>query len=240
MAIELHARRPWRPRRRAPEHLDGEPYALGAEAMVETQALEIVVVCTRIARGRVRSVRGVQGQRQACHDAAGNLVLDGKDVAPAAIPGLRPEMRVGVRFDQLGRDADPLAGLADAALDDMTDAQSLGDRRDVHILALEGETRCPRRDTQARNPRQHAEQLFAQPVREILVVALGTHVGGGQHRDGLPRIDRVDALGRGQGGRRILIACHRRRVGAEQFVVFHRSGRNVQQARLRRRHQQEE
>ena len=51
----------------------------------------------------------------------GDFVLDGKDVGHGAVISLRPDMGVGGNVDELRRDAKPVAGLADAAFQQVGD-----------------------------------------------------------------------------------------------------------------------
>ena len=64
-------------------------------------------------------------------DRLGDLVLNREDVGQVAVVAGGPEMAVGRSFDQFGIDPDPVAGLADAALDDIGDAEFLGDALEV-------------------------------------------------------------------------------------------------------------
>ncbi len=52
-----------------------------------------------------------------------DLVLDVEDVLEVAVVAFRPKVAAAFRFDELGRDAHPIAGLSHAALDDVMDAE---------------------------------------------------------------------------------------------------------------------
>src|SRR5438552_1369354 len=52
------------------------------------------------------------------------------------------------------------------------------------FFALEGECRGARRNFQPRHFSQRVDDLFGQPVTEILVILVAAHIGEGQHGDG--------------------------------------------------------
>ena len=62
---------------------------------------------------------GVDTPRQRRDDGRGHFVLDGEDVIELAVVALGPDVRVGFGVDQLHGDADAIARLAHAALDDI-------------------------------------------------------------------------------------------------------------------------
>ena len=64
-------------------------------------------------------------------DFFGNLTLNGEHVRQIAIVGLRPEMRIGPRVDQLRVDADTVASALHAAFKHMGDAELLPDLAQV-------------------------------------------------------------------------------------------------------------
>src|SRR5262249_35992099 len=72
-------------------------------------------------------------------DGLGNLVLQGEDVPHVAIVTLRPEVASAGPIDELRRDPDPVAGSADAAFDDVGDAELAGDILRLDRPTLEDE-----------------------------------------------------------------------------------------------------
>ena len=68
---------------------------------------------------------------------AGDFVFDGEDALRLAFEGLRPDVRRSGRFDQLGRDPDPIAFPANAPFQDVRDPELLGDGAQIVRLALE-------------------------------------------------------------------------------------------------------
>ena len=71
------------------------------------------------------------------------------------------------RLDQLRRDADLVAGLAHAALQDVRDVELLRHVLDVDLLALELEGRGARGNPQIGDLCQQVEQLLRQAIREV-------------------------------------------------------------------------
>jgi hypothetical protein len=61
---------------------------------------------------------------QALRDGPSDLVLHREDVVQIAVVALGPELVAVGRARQLGRDAQPLAGLADRALHDVLDVET--------------------------------------------------------------------------------------------------------------------
>ena len=86
-------------------------------------------------------------------------------------------------IDQLSRDAKPLAGAPNTALDHRGHPQSLSDRRDVGFRSLEAERRRARDHAQSVNPREGVDQLVRHTVTEELLIGVGTQVHERQHRD---------------------------------------------------------
>ena len=117
-------------------------------------------------------------------DGEGDLVLDGEDVLGAPVVTLRPEVVAGRHVDELGGDAQLVAGFPDAALEDGADVQALADLPDVLGLALEGEGGGPSDDPQRLDVGQRVEDLLGHPVAEVLLLGVGGEVREGQDGDG--------------------------------------------------------
>ena len=101
-----------------------------------------------VVAGGVESGDHRPGQRS--RDRARQLVLHGEHVRQGPLVPLRPELVAVGHVDQLGRDPDPVAGLAHAAFEQGVHLEPLADLPGVDALALEGERRGPGRDPQAR------------------------------------------------------------------------------------------
>ena len=86
------------------------------------------------------------------------------------------------RIDELGADADLVARLAHAALEDGGDVELFPDGGYVLVLALERERRSARGHVQARYLRQQVQQLLAQPVGEVLLLLVGAEIDQRKHR----------------------------------------------------------
>ena len=65
----------------------------------------------------------------AADDAGRDLVLDGEDVVERPVVALGPEVGAGGGIDQLRGHPDAVAGLADAALEHVADAELAADPR---------------------------------------------------------------------------------------------------------------
>ncbi len=89
--------------------------------------------------GQQRGLVDAQRDLQGVGDRAGDVLLDGEHVVEFAVEGAGPELKAVRRLDQLGGDAQAVAGLAHAALQHMGHPQLLADQLQVGGLALEGE-----------------------------------------------------------------------------------------------------
>ncbi len=123
-----------------------------------------------------------QAEVELLHDRGGDLVLDLEHVDELAVEALAPDVRIVGDVDELRRDPQPLARLADAALEHGAYPQRLAHPAQV-LLATEAERRGTRDHPQIREPGQRVDDLFGQPVAEVVVLAVGAHVDERQHRD---------------------------------------------------------
>ncbi len=173
---------------RPPEVIHRTFEVLPAAPVEEETPLQGEVVGFRIHwPGARHGRRAEQGQLQRLDHLACNVVLHDEDVVERAVIRLRPEVVAVRRLDQLRRDADLVAGLAHAALQDVRDVELLRHFLDVDLLALELEGRGARGNSQIGDLRQQVEQLLRQAVREVFLVLARAHVRERQHRDGLGR-----------------------------------------------------
>src|SRR5262245_65609471 len=69
-------------------------------------------------------------------EAAGDLVLYGKDVGQIAVVAIRPQMMPGRRLDQLRGDADAIAGPPHAAFDHVAHAEFATHSGHIHTRTL--------------------------------------------------------------------------------------------------------
>ena len=117
-------------------------------------------------------------------DGQGDLVLDVEDVAIFAVEPLRPEVHPRPGVDELGRDAEEVPGLANAALEDGPDAQLPSDLADVELHVLEGERGRAGHDPDPLEAGQGVDELLGQSFAEIIVVLGRAHVGEGKDGHG--------------------------------------------------------
>src|SRR5215469_8295459 len=75
-----------------------------------------------------------------------DFVLEVKQFVNISVIPLSHQVMAGAGIDQLCRDADPLPPLSDAALDDVTCAQTLAHRLNICCAAFKGEGRTPSDD----------------------------------------------------------------------------------------------
>ena len=101
----------------------------------------------RLANEAPLLVRG-QLHRQRGDDLPRDFVLQGEDVRQVAIVTIGPKMSAGCRIDELRGYPYPVAGPADAALDDIVHSQLRPDLLDLHRSALVGEGGVARDDEQ--------------------------------------------------------------------------------------------
>ena len=144
---------------------------------------------------------------------------------------LRPEVRPGQRVDELSGDADPISRSADAALEDVPHAQLPAQGTNVDGPVLVGERTVARDDQQRVEPRERRDDLFGNPVGEILLPRVTGHVREREHRDrrlvGHRQVDaaRRDRRGgqrvrfHGRHGEAVAPSLHRAdRLGPEQLA----------------------
>ena len=112
-----------------------------------------------------------------------HTVLELEHVRERAVEAVRPEMGAALGIDQLARDADPLAGFADAALEHVAHAQLAPDLPDIDGLVPVGEARVAGDDEQARHPRQGGGDVLDDPVREVALLRVAAQIVERQHRE---------------------------------------------------------
>src|ERR1700720_3046651 len=85
--------------------------------------------------------------------------------------------------DELGRDPDALARLADAAFQDRGDVEAPAHLLHVGGPALVGEYRIARDDGKARDLREIGDDVLGDAIGEILLLRIAAHVVEGQDGD---------------------------------------------------------
>src|SRR6185312_5195092 len=115
---------------------------------------------------------------------------------------LRPDVAASRDVIELRGDAYPAALLAHAALDHIAHAEFLGDLTDVHGSALVDEGRIARDHEEPAYPGQCRDDVLADPVGEIFLLAVAAHVVESEHGDRRPVRYRQ---------------CPRRRIGRDRL-----------------------
>ena len=152
-----------------------------------------------------------EGSAKLLHHGLRNVVLHRKDVVQRPVVALRPQVEAVLDLHQLDRDAEPLAGLADAALEHRRDPQRAPDFGDRGAFAFERKCRGARRDAQPADLAEDVQELLGQAVGEVLVVLVAAQVGEGEHRD-RRRVLRSRLRGGGPG-------CFQRLLHPAEIVV---------------------
>ena len=125
-------------------------------------------------------------------DPFGDLVLEVEDVLEHTVIAVGPDMRAAGGVDQLGRDPDAVAGLADAAFEHVAHAELPRHRPDVDRPAFIGIGRVAGDDREIADPRKGRGDLLDDPVGEAVDRGLARHV-----------VERQDGDRRPVGGRRL-------------------------------------
>src|SRR4029079_18477475 len=111
------------------------------------------------------------------YDSPRNLVLHREDVADDALMLLGPDLVAARSVDKTARYAKPFAASAHAALEDVAHTQLLRDHPVVEDLALVGKGRVSGDDRQPEPARQAGNDVFDDPIGEVLLIGVGAQVG---------------------------------------------------------------
>ncbi|MEY9551531.1 hypothetical protein ABIF67_005596 [Bradyrhizobium japonicum] len=109
--------------------------------------------------------------------------MHGEDVGKLAVVALRPEMAAGRDVVELRRDAQAIAAAPHAAFEHIADAELARDFVHVHGAALVDEGRVAGDDEEPAQLRQRRDDVLADAVGEIVLLAVAAHIGEGQHGD---------------------------------------------------------
>ena len=126
---------------------------------------------------------GEQGDLQSLGDLLRDIALDSEDIGQLPVVALGPEMRLRPAVDELGGDADLIAGAAHAALENRPGAKLAADLRDALAAALVADDRGPGDDAQLGDLGEPGDHLLGDAVGEPLVLGVGADVGERQHRE---------------------------------------------------------
>ncbi len=177
-------------RDRALEHLQRELRVVARQPPPVALAAQVEVVGLQVL-GRLGGERllllGRQRDAQRLRDLARDLVLDLEHVLHLAVVTLRPQREVGLRVHQLGVDAQPRAGAAQAAGEHAGRLELLADLRRRHLLVAIGEHGGTREDVQPADLRELGDDVLGDPVAQVLVLLHPAQVLEVEHRDRLLR-----------------------------------------------------
>src|SRR5262245_53826978 len=157
--------------------------------VVESQSMSglQVVIVRQPHRGRLS--KGALGlclvhmHRKHRHDRSDDLVLDGKSVIELAIVAVGPPVRAGRGIDELGADADTVAGAANAALEHVAHPELTPNLPDIDGLALVLEARIAGDHKEFREPRQVCDDVVGDAVTEIVLTRVAAHVAESENSD---------------------------------------------------------
>ncbi len=111
------------------------------------------------------------------------LFLEIEQVFEVGVVSLAPDLGAARGLDQLHGNTDAIAGLADAALDQVVDVQFRGDFTGALDLLFEGEARIARLDLQVRKQGQVEDDAVGDAVAEVFLFRVARQVVERQHRD---------------------------------------------------------
>ena len=106
---------------------------------------------------------------------------------PGAVVGFRPDDESGVCAHQARGYSQSAAGLADASVEDIRDAELIGDIGERKVLVFEVKSGRGRRYTQARNLTELIDQFFGHAVGEFALFHAFCEIEKGQHCYGFLR-----------------------------------------------------
>src|ERR1700738_4755518 len=136
----------------------------------EEEALQIKIVgCGVLLRARWRRGRELDFER--IDDRARDFVLHGEDALHLLLDLARPNLEPVARIDQLRRNANAIAVAAQTALEEIGDTQLLPDLVRFGIFTFERERGGARDYAKAFNFRQCIQNLLADAVAKIFLIA---------------------------------------------------------------------
>src|SRR5512140_324954 len=155
------------------KELEGEFDVVAPVAVVKAPAPQVIVVSLDVARrdlGQGALLLRAERDPQGADDVAGDLLLDGEDVAELPVIGFGPEVEAAGGLDELDRDPEPVLGLPDAALENVVDAEGVADLAETGGRILELERAGAGGDPEALNAAEGVDDLLGYAVAEIPLV----------------------------------------------------------------------
>src|SRR5260221_4827329 len=116
-----------------------------------------------------------------------DLVLHAEEIGTRFVEPLGPEMRPGLRIDQLRVDPDAVFRTLDAAFHDVAHAEVAADLAGIDCLSLVGEGSVASDHDGSGNARQIRRQALADAIDQAILRLAATNIGEWQHDNGESR-----------------------------------------------------
>src|SRR5260370_20366110 len=110
-----------------------------------------------------------------------NFILNRENVGQIAVVAVGPDVIPRFSLDELGSNADPIGGLAEAAFEHITHAEISADLLHIDRLAFIGKRRVPGDDEQRGIMRKSGDDVFGYTIGDELLLGVATHIGEGQY-----------------------------------------------------------
>jgi hypothetical protein len=137
-------------------------------------------------RLRIHGLRGLEGSHDTT-DAARNIVSDfalqSENPTDVALVSFRPEMHIGGDLDQLGRDADAVAGAGDGSFDDGVDVQLATDVLDAFPGLLVAHDAGARDHAHASHLGEVGNERIRHAIREVGLLRISGEILERQNGD---------------------------------------------------------
>ena len=133
---------------------------------------------------RAARLGGDQLRAQLIGKPRDDFVLHVEEVGHGLIEALGPEMRAGLRVDELDVDAQPIAGALNAALQHIPHVQLAPDLLQIDMFSLVGEGSVAPDHERAGDAREIGGQALRHAIDEIFLLWIAAEIGEGQDHDG--------------------------------------------------------
>src|SRR5215469_8900072 len=176
----------WITRDRLLEEAERSHHALPLKGIPLLSGLQIQVIGSHIAGRPVCGEAGLgrlQCRLDNADDAQRNIVLQIEYVFGRTVEVVSPKMRPANRVDQLCGDAHPVSILSHRAFEHIADAKLPADLLYTDRFALVRKARIARDDKQPTDARQRSNDLFDDPIGEVLLLLVAAHILERQHGD---------------------------------------------------------
>ena len=160
-------------------------------AQVVFVSLEIGRVMDPEARLFPRRKIRAQGNR----DSLGQFALQAEEIKQFAIEGIRPDVRIRARIDQLDVDAHAISRAPHRAFQNVSHSEGQADLAQVARARFVLANRSPADDFQVGDLGQVREDIILDAIREILILLIVAQIFEWQHRDAFFRDTRCAGFG---------------------------------------------